>query len=317
MESSPVRYNPWLHRYTTLVASATFLLLIAGALVTSNDAGLSVPDWPTSFGSLRMPPMVGGVLYEHGHRMIAGAVALLTIVLGLWLWRSEARPWALKLGGFAVLTVFAQALLGGLTVLLYLPVAVSVTHACLAQTFFCIVVSLALFTSEDWSGVGHPWDDARPTDLSLLSLRSLCLGTTAVIFVQLMLGAAFRHNGLGIVPHVVVAVVATMGVLWVTLRILNLSPRERRLTRRAALLVSLLVLQILLGIGSYALKVAARNAPQPLPPVVVVTTAHVAVGALVLAASVVLTLEVFRAFRAPGRIESRAKTLAAERAASL
>src|SRR2546428_13118361 len=101
--------NRGLHRYAIFVAFATFLLIIAGALVTSNDAGLSVPDWPTSFGSFRMPRMVGGVKFEHGHRMIAGTVAILTILLALWLWRSEPRAWVRNLGGVAVLVIIAQA----------------------------------------------------------------------------------------------------------------------------------------------------------------------------------------------------------------
>src|SRR5881409_1358936 len=95
-------YNAALHRFTKLLAGLTFLLILAGALVTSNDAGLSVPDWPTSFGTFRMPPMVGGVRFEHGHRMIAGTVSILTMVLVSWLWRSEPRRWVRKVGAFAV-----------------------------------------------------------------------------------------------------------------------------------------------------------------------------------------------------------------------
>src|SRR5579863_5826501 len=119
-------YHPWLHRYATLIAFCTFLLVSAGALVTSNDAGLSVPDWPTSFGSFRMPRMVGGVKFEHSHRMIAVTVGSLTILLALWLWRSDERRWVRRLGGLAVLTVIAQAVLGGITVLFFLPAPVSV-----------------------------------------------------------------------------------------------------------------------------------------------------------------------------------------------
>src|SRR5260370_9347146 len=97
--------NRWLHRYAIFVAFATFLLIIAGALVTSNDAGLSVPDWPTSFGTFRMPRMVGGVRYEHGHRMIAGIVPLLTIILAIWLWQSAPRRWVRKLGAASILVI--------------------------------------------------------------------------------------------------------------------------------------------------------------------------------------------------------------------
>src|SRR5207245_3330881 len=146
IESTATR---WLHYYATFVAFSTFLLLIAGALVTSNDAGLSVPDWPTSFGSFQITPptgWVGGVKYEHGHRLVAGAVVLLTIGLAVWLRRAERRPWVRGLGGFAVLVIVLQAVLGGITVLSYLPVGILVRSACLGQLFFCITVSLALFT---------------------------------------------------------------------------------------------------------------------------------------------------------------------------
>ncbi len=289
-------YNRWLHGYATFVACATFLLIIAGALVTGNDAGLSVPDWPTSFGSFRMPRMVGGVKYEHGHRMIAGAVGILTLILALWIWRSEPRRWVRRLGVAAVLAIVAQALLGGITVLFYLPVTISVSHACLAQLFFCISVSLALFTGQDWR-----WDDTEFEDTSAPSLRRLSLTTTALVFVQLLLGAAFRHHGFGIVPHILVAGLVTVGVLWLLARVLAQFGSQPRLKRAVFLLSGLLVLQVFLGIGSYLMLLSARNAPQPLPAVVAVTTTHVAVGALVLASSLLLTLKIYRYVGDPGR----------------
>ncbi len=289
METAQTGYNRALHVYATVVAGATFILIIAGALVTGNDAGLSVPDWPTSFGSFGMPRMVGGVLYEHGHRMIAATVGFLTVVLATWLWRRESRRWLRWLGLAAVLAVIAQGVLGGITVLFYLPVPISVGHASLAQGFFCIAVSLALFTGRDWR-----WDDARFEDSSSPTLRHLAAGTTAAIFLQLMLGAAFRHNGIGIIPHIVGAAVVAVGVAWTLARIFARHSEERRLTRPALLLGGLLILQLILGIGSYLEGLEAQNAPQPLPPVVAVTTAHVAIGALVLAASLVLTLFTYR-----------------------
>jgi heme a synthase len=290
------RYNRWLHGYANFVACATFLLIIAGALVTGNDAGLSVPDWPTSFGSFRMPRMVGGVKYEHGHRMIAGAVGILTLILALWIWRSEPRRWVRRLGVAAVLAIVAQALLGGITVLFYLPVTISVSHACLAQLFFCIAVSLALFTGRDWR-----WDDTEFEDISTPSLRRLSVTTTALVFVQLLLGAAFRHHGFGIVPHILVAGLVTVGVLWLLVRVLAQFSSQPRLKRAVFLLSLLLVLQVFLGIGSYLMLLSARNAPQPLPAVVAVTTTHVAVGALVLASSLLLTLKIYRYVGDPGR----------------
>src|SRR3954447_7175367 len=127
-------------------AFATFLLIVAGALVTSNDAGLSVPDWPTTFHTYRMPHMVGGVLYEHGHRMIAGFTILLTLSIALWTWSTDRRRWMKKLALAAFATIIVQAILGGVTVLRLLPPVVSTAHAVVGQTFFCIAVAIALFT---------------------------------------------------------------------------------------------------------------------------------------------------------------------------
>jgi cytochrome c oxidase assembly protein subunit 15 len=286
-------HNPRLHRYAILVAVSTLLLIIAGALVTGNDAGLSVPDWPTSFGSFRMPRMVGGVKFEHGHRMVAATVGILTMFLALWLWLKDSRRWVRRLGGIAVLAVVAQAVLGGITVLFYLPRAVSVTHAALAQIFFCLTFSLALFTRSAWR-----WDEPKVEDFAPPSLRHLALATTGACFVQLILGAAYRHSGLAIAPHIVGAMVVTLLTTWMVTRVLTRFSGEHRLVRAALVLLGLLVVQVFLGVGAYVMKMAARNAPQPLPPVVAVTTMHVAAGALTLVACLYLTYQAYR-FVAP------------------
>ena len=301
-------YNPWLHRYAIFIAFCTFILIIAGALVTSNDAGLSVPDWPTSFGSFRMPRMVGGIMFEHGHRMIAGTVGILTIILALAIWIKDSRRWVKWVAGAAVLSVLAQALLGGITVLFYLPVAISTSHATLAQIFFCLTASLAFFTRTDWR-----WDEPKLEDASAASLRHLTAATTGVILVQLVLGAVYRHSGIGIQPHVVGAGVVTMFVAYVVTRIMTRFSQTTALLRPALLLGALLLLQVFLGIGSYVVKMADRNAPQPLPPVVNMTTAHVAVGALVLLTSLYLTYQAHR-FLAP-RVEEARIASAPHRAA--
>ena len=288
------QYSPWLHRYAIFVAICTFLLIIAGALVTSNDAGLSVPDWPTSFGSFRMPRMVGGIKFEHGHRMIAGTVGILTIILALALWIKDSRRWVKWIGGAAVLAVLPQALLGGITVLFYLPVAISTSHATLAQIFFCLAASLAFFTRADWR-----WDEPKLEDASTPSLRHLTVATTGVILVQLILGAVYRHSREGVVaPHVVGACVVAMLVAWVVTRTVIKFSQVRALLRPAMLLGALVIIQLSLGIGAYIVKMADRNAPQPLPPVVNMTTAHLAVGALVLVTSLYLTYQTHR-FLAP------------------
>src|SRR5271157_1860495 len=252
------KYNRWLHVYATFVACATFLLIIAGALVTGNDAGLSVPDWPTSFGSFRMPRMVGGVKFEHGHRMIAGAVGILTIILALALWIKDSRRWVKWIGGAAVLAVLTQALLGGITVLFYLPMAISTSHATLAQIFFCLAASLAFFTRADWR-----WDEPKLEDASIPSLQHLTMATTGAILVQLILGAVYRHSGMGVESHVVGACVVAMLVAWVVTRIVMKFSEVRALLRPALLLGSLVVLQVSLGMGTYLVKMADRNAPQP------------------------------------------------------
>ena len=141
-------HNVWLHRYTVVVAICTLFLVVAGGLVTSNDAGLSVPDWPLSYGKL-MPPMEGGIFFEHGHRMVATTVGLLTIVLAIWLWRADQRRWMRRLGLDRASGVVAQGLLGGMTVIFMLPKPVSISHACLAQLFFSTTVLIALFTSAE------------------------------------------------------------------------------------------------------------------------------------------------------------------------
>src|SRR3954463_15523843 len=117
-------YRKGLHAWSIVLAACTLVLVVAGALVTSRDAGLSVPDWPLSYGKL-MPPMEGGVRYEHSHRMVATTVGLLTIVLAVWLWRIDPRRWMRRLGLVALAVVIAQGLLGGMTVIFMLPKPVS------------------------------------------------------------------------------------------------------------------------------------------------------------------------------------------------
>ena len=137
------------HRFAVFVACATFFLIIAGANVTSHDAGLATSDWPLSDGQL-FPKMVGNLFWEHGHRMVATAVGMLTIVLAVYIQIRESRAWVRRLGWTALACVVAQGLLGGLTVKMSLPLAVSSAHATLAQVFFLITVSLAVFTSREW-----------------------------------------------------------------------------------------------------------------------------------------------------------------------
>ena len=286
MTTSPPNRN--VHGFAIFTAGCTFLLLIAGALVTSNDAGLAVPDWPLSYGSL-MPPMVGGIFYEHGHRMVATFVGLLSIVLAVWLWRVEPRRWLRWLGVSALGAVIGQGILGGLTVLFFLPPAISSAHAALAQLFFCTIVSIALFTSA-W------WEHARPAaaDPGGPGIHSLAAAAAAATLGQLILGAAFRHKGFGIIPHLVGAAVVTVSIFalaWALRRRFAGVPILRSASR---LLHVLIGMQLLLGGAAWWSRVYAAPFPQPIPVMVSLTVIHTVMGALVLASTVLLTLACYR-----------------------
>ena len=273
-------------------ACATFLLIIAGALVTSNDAGLSVPDWPTSFGSLyKLPPMVGGVKFEHSHRMVAEFIGLLTILLAVWSWRVDPRPWVRRLGFAALATVIAQGVLGGITVLYYLPPWVSTAHATLGQTFFCLVVTIALVTGRGWMEGPR----AIASDSHGPSLNALARLAVVAVYIQLILGAGFRHSGIKLLPHLISAAVVTVLVLWTIIRALSAFPSVNAVRRPAVGLLGLLILQLSIGFAAYLTRVQwGKDAVQPELGMVISTVAHVAVGALVLATALVLALQSWR-----------------------
>ena len=287
-----IPYNRGLHRFAVVLACWTFLLIIAGALVTSNDAGLSVPDWPTSFGSLyKIPKLVGGVKFEHTHRMIAQGAGLLTIILAVWMWRVEKRRWLRLLGLGSIGTVIAQGVLGGLTVLFYLPPAISSAHAALAQTFFCLAVAMALFTGQKWveETPRVEFDQRKP------SLFTLTLLSIFVLYVQLILGAMFRHHGLSWWPHVTHAAVVSFVLAWTAIRAITVYSRIEAVRRPAVLMLSLVIAQLCLGFTAFLTRVAwGKDAVQPELPMVVSTVAHVAVGALLLATTVILAIQVWR-----------------------
>jgi cytochrome c oxidase assembly protein subunit 15 len=290
-----IPFEPWRHRFALAVAVAAAVLLAAGGLVTSTGSGLAVPDWPLSFGQV-FPPMVGGVLYEHGHRLIASAVGLMTMILMFWFRAREPRPAARRLACAAFFGVVVQGILGGVTVLMRLPIAVSVAHACLAQVVFCLLVTLALVTSRRFLAASR-----SPSSRPDRPLGRLAAAGTALVFLQLFLGALMRHSGAGLaipdfplafgrlVPplsdsgiavhfaHRVGALIVSLTVAWIALR----AGRRRRpdLAGPAWLALVLVLLQLSLG----ATAVLTRLAVLP-------TTAHLVVGALLLASLMVLTV---------------------------
>ena len=294
----------WLHRYAKFVSAATVLLIVAGGLVTSTGSGLAVPDWPTSYGwnmfTFPMKHMVGGIFYEHGHRLIASGVGFLTIALALWIWKVEPRRWMRVLGFTALGAVCLQGLLGGITVLYFLPTAVSTAHAGLAQIFFCITIAIALFTSRGWiAPPSEPVDDRM--------LRLVATTTTVFIYLQIIVGATMRHSDAGLAipdfplvfgglfppqwtPQIAIHFAHRVGALIVTLAIaatvghvLYHHPRRSELRKPALALGCLVLTQVTLG--AFVIW-SEKN--------VAINTAHVVVGALTLASSLVLTLRSHR-----------------------
>ncbi len=289
-----------LHAYAVVVAAATLLLIVAGGLVTSTESGLSVPDWPTTYGhnmfTFPLSKMVGGIRFEHSHRLIASTVGLLTIMLAVWLARREERRWVRRLGYLALAAVVAQGVLGGLTVIYLLPTPVSVAHGCLAQLFFCLVVTIAVVTSPRWR-------EAPPASLAAAFRQSpvarIAAATAAVVFLQLLVGAIMRHTKAGlaipdfplalgrVVPPldsfpVAIAFGHRVGALVVAALVAAsavraLSSGRRGLEKAALGLCGLALAQITLG----ALTVLTGKS-------VAVTTAHVATGALLLGSTLAL-----------------------------
>ena len=285
-----------LNRFAILVACATFFLIIAGALVTSNDAGLATSDWPLSNGQV-FPKMVGNLFWEHGHRMVATTVGLLTIGLMIYVLAKEKRSWVRKLSVVALAGVIAQGLLGGLTVKLMLPLAASAAHATLAQLFFCTTVSLAVFTSPSWIAA-EPIEEEKGN----VPVRYLCTAALVTIFLQLILGATLRHSATWdkqlptelILAHVGGAFAVTLILGGAGISVIRRYKGNGFLTRPATFALSLLVAQLCLGLAAYLVRTASPNDPQPLNPMIGVTVAHVACGALVFATTIVLTLRAYK-----------------------
>jgi len=292
--------------FAAIVAAATAILIFAGGMVTSHGAGLSVPDWPNTYGwfmfSFPVDKWVGGIFYEHSHRLIASTVGFLIVVLAFWLGRAEPRTWVRRLGFIALAAVVTQGILGGVTVLWYLPDAISIAHASLAEIVFCLTVTIALVTSSGWQrGYGAGLPDDRV-------LQKIAIATTATVYLQILLGATMRHTDAGLAipdfplafghvipPHwdakIAIHFAHRVGALCVTAMILATTGhvfyhhRQRRaIVRPAWLLLALISVQITLG----ALTVLSQKQP-------LINSLHVVTGASVLATSLILTLRAHRA----------------------
>ena len=295
----PIPPTPvWLRRFTKLVAVATLFLIFAGAMVTSTDSGLAVPDWPNTYGSFMFSfpfsKMVGGIFYEHGHRLIASTVGFLCIIQALWLQFREPKKFVRRLGWLSLAAVIVQGALGGLTVIFLLPKTISVSHAALAEIFFCINVAIAFFTSRWYATLSTMERGDAPVRMAW--------GLTALVFLQILAGAVMRHLGAGlaipdfplsfgaVIPdfvskEIVSAYVHRVGGFVVAAAVVAMAIRLMRYERNHPLrgLAQLMLVavsgQILLG--GYVIW----SGKQPY-----ITSLHVMLGASILALSVILTL---------------------------
>jgi cytochrome c oxidase assembly protein subunit 15 len=280
-------YHPGIHKFAIFVAAYSVVLLTAGALVTSEDAALAVPDWPLSYGTLN-PPMVGGIAFEHSHRVIAAGLGLLVIVLAFLL-RKEERPWLRYLGWAAVGGVVFQGILGGLTVLKLLHYWLPVMHACTAEIMFAILVCIAFFTSH-W----YMQDLPQYADRTSPSIHSIVNLNAAVIFLQVLFGAGFRHHYMSLKPHVFGAPVVLAVVIWTASVLKKRFPEVREMSRARMFLHVIVGLQILLGIGAFWTRIISANDPQPMPLMVAATVVHTVVGAALFATAIVTVLVCYR-----------------------
>lgn len=330
-----------MHRFAMLTAAATFFLVIAGGLVTSTGSGLAVPDWPLSYGQF-FPPMVGGIFFEHGHRMVAGAVGLLTFALATWLWFGDNRRWVRMMGIGAVAAVLAQAALGGITVLFLLPTPISVGHAGLAMAFFALVSSIAVVTGPGWLRIDAPGPSVAPQPTPMEShtpertrqdrptlardnqgrptLPRAALIAAVAVYVQILLGATVRHTGSGLAcPDFPLC----NGQLFPALSSAGIG--FQLLHRVGALVVAALVMWVAWRVRNELHDIAELQGPALVAVCLLVlqvllgaltvwtalavtpTTTHVATGALLLVTMVVLTLRLHHRYPA-SRLNARSES---------
>lgn len=282
-------YHPAVHRFAVFTVCWTVLLLVAGALVTSNDAALSVTDWPRSHGVWIPATLAGGDLYEYSHRVVAGALGIFTLILAVLVWVKDERRWLRWFAVIALGGIVAQAILGGQVVIQLLHYWLPVMHACFAQIMFGAILSIAVFTSKWWVSERPQLENkGSPT------IHSVALINALVIFLQVFLGAGFRHKDMPIWPHAAGSVVVLGTVVWTAIVLRKRFEQSREFTLARILLHSVFGVQFLLGLGAFWARSSTADAPQPMPVMVTLTVIHTVVGALLFAVSIFTILLCYR-----------------------
>lgn len=326
-----IRYNASLHRIALLTAAATFPLIFMGGLVTSHGAGMSVPDWPNSYGysMFLFPPRlwIGGILYEHTHRLMGTVVGMLSILLAVWAWKIEPRLWVRWLALAVLEVVILQGVLGGLRVVL-VKLDLAIVHACLAQAFFCLTALMAVVTSRWWMispDLSSSQDAAKGRVLIGLSISAVI-----IIYLQLIAGAIMRHyeaglaipdlplvyghllppvsqDGLNAINHyrdgnlhmnrvslgqIWLHFSHRIGAIFVSAAIIVLAARVIRHHRRHAALLRPAIMLCVLLLVQLTLGILTVLLKKPAD----IASSHVAVGALVLLTSFVLAARAFRLY---------------------
>jgi heme a synthase len=303
-------YHRGVHRLAVFVLLWTVLLFVAGALVTSNAAALSVPDWPKSFGtwfpSLRQLAK-GGALFEHSHRVIAGVLGVLLLAEAVVIWLKDERKWLRWFAAIAVGGVVVQSILGGEVVRRLLQYWLPVLHACFAQIMFGAILCMAVFTSKWWIEEHQQLEDRGG-----ISIHSIALLNVIVMFVQVFLGAGFRHQYVAIWPHIVGAGVVLAVMIWTAAVLRRRFDDSPELSFGRALLHSMVGLQILLGIAAYWSRLITADAQEPMPVMVWLTVIHTVFGALAFAAAILVVLLCYRLVPRSGTVAvpSRPRTAA-------
>ena len=292
MNNNHIREYPWIGRIALTTVGATFFLLILGGIVSSKGVGMAVPDWPTTFGynmfTYPLSKMVGGIFYEHSHRLIGSLVGFLTIGLTTAIMWKDNRKWLKVLSVVALFAVIAQGIMGGMRVV-EISKMFAVAHGVFAHTFFALVVSIAFFLSNYWKELST---DNKVKEAS--KLRRFSIITSIAIFLQLIVGAVYRHTGNWFWVHMLFALVVTT-IIFLLMDSVNKKVGEVTFLRRTSITLSaLIVLQLFSGLGAYMTKLIS---PDPLTAsaiVVTITVIHVLSGALIFSSSVVLTLGIFK-----------------------